>query len=168
MPVAEMFRVNYFVGALLAQGGNLWFEDTDLVFSPTSSIDRAMGARDVKIPFQTIREIDYSGPLSRSFNIKTDDKIHKFEGSQAKKVWETLEKVLAVKGILILPESKNGGGPLACSQCEHALQPGFSFCPYCGVRIKSVCSSCHKSVEPNWVACAFCGWKFAPTNQTQQ
>jgi transcription elongation factor Elf1 len=166
MPVVETFHVNYFVGALLAQGGNLWLEDSKLVFSPTSAIDRAMGAQDVEIPFHTIRGVDYSGPLSRSFNIKTDDKIHKFEGGQAKKVWESLEKVLSQKG-LSLPSHQKHQGSLNCPQCEQNLQVGFSFCPHCGIRLKSVCPSCHKAVEASWVACAFCGSKFTPSAQPQ-
>lgn len=166
MPVVETFHVNYFVGALLAQGGNLWLEDSKLVFSPTSAIDRAMGAQNVDIPFQTIRGVDYSGSLSRSFSIKTDDKIHKFEGSQAKKVWELLEKALAQKGMAVTSNHKHNSA-LICAQCEHSLQAGFSYCPYCGTRLKSVCPACHKSIDPNWIACAFCGSKFTSNAQPQ-
>lgn len=159
MPVAEMFRVNYFVGALLAQGGNLWLEESKLVFSPTSAIDRAMGAENVEIPFQSIRGVEYSGVLSRSFNIKTDDKIHKFEGGQAKKVWELLDKVLGQKGLASTTSAKPTTA-LVCNQCEQSLQPGYSFCPGCGGRLKSTCQACHKAIGPSWVACAFCGAKF--------
>ncbi len=161
MPAVEMFRVNYFVGALLAQGGNLWLDETQLVFFPTSAIDRAMGAQNVEIPFKNIRAVDYSGALSRSFSIKTDDKIHKFEGGQAKKVWELLDKALSVQTGATNGSALKSKPTLACSQCDQPLMPGYSFCPHCGIRLKPVCQSCHKFIDLNWVACAFCGWKFS-------
>jgi len=167
MQVAEIYRLNYYVGALLAQGGNLWFEGSKIVFSPTSALDRAMGARNVEIAFQQIREMEYKGELSRTFILKTDDRIHKFEGAQAKKVWEILQKALPNgketasegpdKNVAHLPKSSP---VLACDQCSKRLEPGYSFCPHCGNRLKSACTSCHRSVDPAWSACAFCGWKF--------
>lgn len=173
MPVAEIFRVNYYVGALLAQGGNLWIDGSKIIFSPTSTLDRAMGAEDVQIPFQHIRAVDYAGALSRSFNIKTDEKIHKFEGAQARKFWDLLEKVLPNKelmaplgavqkrsDVLVKPLTS-----LVCDRCTKPLQSGYSFCPHCGTRPKSACSSCRRTIDLSWAVCAFCGWKFTANSQ---
>lgn len=161
MPASEIFRVNYYVNGLLAQGGNLWIDGAKIVFSPTSALDRAMGAKDVEILFPQIESLSFAGNLSRAFNVKTAEKIHKFEGSNARKVWETLEKALPNKGVLPPPsvQPKTAAG-FCCDQCSGALQPGFLYCPRCAARVKSLCTSCKKSVDPHWSACAFCGWKF--------
>jgi len=185
MPVAETFRVNYYVGAVLAQGGNLSFEGTKIIFSPTSAIDRAMGARDVEIPFREIRAASYAGALSRTVRVKTDDKVHKFEGGQAKQIWELLKNALQKLGTMPPDKKPNKttdasaqsffsaepparpqpasppqpSSSLSCDQCEKPLQAGYSFCPYCGNRLKAVCSSCHRTLDPSWSACAYCGLK---------
>lgn len=164
MVTAEKIRVNYFVGGGLALGGDLWLEASKLVFSPTGAIDRAMGAKEVEIPFEDIKGLEYTGSLSRSFHVKTDKKVHKFEGAQAKRAWEALEKALPNKELITLVTlptsngSKNGHA-LSCDQCKSVLQPGYSFCPNCSSRVKSACNGCHKTVDPVWSACAFCGWK---------
>jgi hypothetical protein len=164
-PATEVFRVNYYLGAMLAQGGNLTLEEAVVKFSPTSALDRAMGAKDVEIPYKAIRGMSYSGPLSRSFTIKTEGKVHKFEGAQAKRVWELLAKTLPEKGCVLTPmvEKAPARPPvsvadgLACDGCRMALQPGYAFCPSCGTSVKSVCGACKRSIDPRWAACAFCG-----------
>jgi hypothetical protein len=175
MPANEIFRLNYYVSGLLAQGGNLWIDDSKIVFSPTSALDRAMGAKNVEIAFQQIRSLDFAGALSRSFNVSTAEKVHKFEGGQAKKVWEVLEKVLPKAGtgaavikpvVAFIPpasvpapaKSTNG---FCCGTCSKPLQPGYCYCPHCATPIKSICKSCRRTIDPGWAACAFCGWKFA-------
>jgi ATP-dependent Clp protease ATP-binding subunit ClpB len=65
MPKSPIFRINHYVGAVLAQGGNIWLDDSMIVFSPTSAIDRAMGAKDVHIPFQNIQHMEFKGELLR-------------------------------------------------------------------------------------------------------
>ncbi len=146
MAIAQKFRVNYFVGALLAQGGHVSLDDTRIIFSPTSAIDRAMGAKDVEIQIHHIRAVSYSGALSRTFKIKTDERIHKFEGGQTREFWEVLETVLRSKGMKpIEPVGTPTPNPPAaaisttafpCPQCRQLLQPSFNFCPYCGTPSK--------------------------------
>ncbi len=173
MPSPEVFRLNYYVSGLLAQGGNVWLEDSKLIFSPTSALDRAMGAKNVEILFSHVRGMNYGGALTRSFSLSTDGKVHKFEGSQAKRVCELLEKVLPKNGaapvkITVIPASppsapspvKHASG-FSCMQCQTSLQPGFCYCPHCGTAIKSICKSCRRTIDPNWSVCAFCGWKFS-------
>lgn len=161
MPKSEVFRINYYVGSVLAQGGNVWIEDSKIVFSPTSSIDRAMGAKDVLIPFSEIQDLDFKGELMRTFLVKTAVRTHKFEGNHAKKIWELLEKSLA--------ENKTSASPVSslprdhrCDQCNTPLEPCFSFCPSCAAPIKTKCTSCRHAIMPHWAACAYCGWKFSP------
>jgi hypothetical protein len=157
-----IFRINHYVGAVLAQGGNIWLDDSMIVFSPTSAIDRAMGAKDVHIPFQNIQHMEFKGELLRTFLIRTEDKTHKFEGSQAKSVWDLLEKAVHVKTTEPAAHAKAAPArALACEHCHKPLEAGFSFCPACATRIKAGCPSCHRAAAPGWSACAFCGWKFS-------
>ena len=45
-----------------------------------------------------------------------------------------------------------------CVHCGFPLGQDFSFCPNCGMSLKSsVCSACGQKVDPNWSACAYCG-----------
>jgi len=182
MPKSEIFRVNYYVAGMLAQGGNVWLDDSKIVFSPTSALDRAMGAKDVEIPFQQIHGLAFKGDLLRTFIIQTTDRKHKFEGRQAKKVWELLDRALIIEGILPalpavptpapapaaaaaapapVPKQTSLLALLTCDRCAKPLEPGYSFCPSCGTRVKSVCSSCRRAIVPTWAACAWCGWKFS-------
>jgi hypothetical protein len=186
MAKSEIFRVNYYIGPLLAQGGNIWIDDSKVIFSPTSALDRAMGAGDIEIPFQHISDLVFKGDLLRTFNIKTPEKTHKFEGSQAKKVWALLDQSLKATGSrssapASIPASSPATTPplantaksvptqtippvsMGCDQCAKPLYPGYSFCPFCGTRIKSVCSSCRRAIVLTWSVCAWCGWKFTPT-----
>jgi hypothetical protein len=132
---SQVFHVNYFVGAVLAQGGDLRLEDTKIVFSPTSSIDRALGAKDVEIPLNTIRGVEYAGGLTRTFRIKTDDKTHKFVGQQVEKIWQILQNSSSLKsGIAPSPKTP---ATLECGKCAGPLKPNFLFCPYCGGSLTS-------------------------------
>ncbi len=124
MVKSETFHLNHYVGTMLAQGGDLWFDESKIVFSPTSAIDRALGATDVEINFGKIQGVEFKGDLTKFFLIKTDNKIHRFHGRQAEIAWESINKVLAVKGIKTL----------SCTQCSAKLEPVFVFCPYCGFR----------------------------------
>src|SRR4026209_1995967 len=106
MASTEIFHVNYYTGGMLAYGGNLWVDGDAVHFSPTGSLDRAMGAKDFQISFHQIRGLQVGGALSQSFTIQTDEKVHKFQGSQAKRAWAQLEKMIPGKG-----------APTACAQC---------------------------------------------------
>ena len=50
----RQFSVTYYVGIMLAQGGILKILDDQLLFVPRN-IEKAMGASDVEIPFDTIK-----------------------------------------------------------------------------------------------------------------
>ena len=170
MPNVLKLRVNYYVGAMLAQGGEVWLDPSKIIFSPTSALDKAMGAKDIEIPFTEIRSMAHKGDLLRVFIIKTDQKTHKFEGSQAKRLADLVESALKEKGLMknVIFEKKetglNGGSdsyPSAtlCHQCSSLLKPEYAFCPYCGTSIKPACPSCHRMTQTDWAACAYCGSK---------
>lgn len=178
MAVNEIFRVNYYVSGMLAQGGNLWLDTAKICFSPTSALDRALGAKNVDIPFLQIQNISQPGTLSRTIQITVPGKVHRFEGGQAKRIWELLEKVLPNKGVMAplgsqpaasaAPAPRPAASPshtgsLACDHCSKPIQPGYNFCPHCASRLKAVCLSCSKSVDPTWAACAYCGRRISAT-----
>ena len=46
----------------------------------------------------------------------------------------------------------------SCTHCGHPVQPGFAFCPNCGMSLRTAtCPSCGEAVQPSWKACPFCG-----------
>jgi len=55
-----------------------------------------------------------------------------------------------------------------CSHCGSALEQGFSFCPNCGMSLKTLkCEACGQKVDPTWNACAYCGSPLSkPETQT--
>lgn len=45
-----------------------------------------------------------------------------------------------------------------CGHCGFPVGPGFTFCPNCGMRLKTEnCPACGQRVENNWKSCAYCG-----------
>ena len=49
-------------------------------------------------------------------------------------------------------------GQQHCAHCGYPLQRGFSFCPGCGMSLRTAeCPYCGQKVDPGWRACAFCG-----------
>ena len=45
-----------------------------------------------------------------------------------------------------------------CTRCGFALQPGFAFCPSCGMSLRAdTCPSCGRGVDTSWRTCPGCG-----------
>ena len=45
-----------------------------------------------------------------------------------------------------------------CGHCGLEVQPGFSFCPNCGMSLNQTnCPACGQKVDPTWNTCAHCG-----------
>jgi len=45
-----------------------------------------------------------------------------------------------------------------CSHCGFPLGQGFSFCPNCGMSLRTLkCDACGQKVDVSWSACAYCG-----------
>jgi RNA polymerase subunit RPABC4/transcription elongation factor Spt4 len=45
-----------------------------------------------------------------------------------------------------------------CAHCGYPLQSGFTFCPSCGMDLRTTaCSACGQAVDPSWKTCPYCG-----------
>ncbi len=44
-----------------------------------------------------------------------------------------------------------------CPQCDHELEPGFSFCPHCSFKLNPSCPQCQRPVGVNDIYCPYCG-----------
>jgi hypothetical protein len=51
--------------------------------------------------------------------------------------------------------------PLAtpCTKCGKLSPSSFAFCTACGATLKGACPQCRRQIEPEWSNCAFCGVK---------
>jgi len=174
MSEQDKMRINYYVGAVLAQGGEVHLGNNQIIFSPTSALDRALGASDISIDFKDVQGVEYKGELSKTLRVKTGDRVHRFMGSQASKLAALLEEDLKRQGFAFSKDadertsSKENVTPsavvsqvvLKCSRCDKALRSDFVFCPYCQAPVRDICSVCRHAIEADWSACAFCGHKF--------
>jgi predicted amidophosphoribosyltransferase len=53
-----------------------------------------------------------------------------------------------------------------CTHCGFPLQQGFTFCPGCGMSLRTAeCPACGQKVDPGWKACAYCG---SPLGEAQE
>lgn len=58
-------------------------------------------------------------------------------------------------------------GTLKCAHCGFPLQPGYAYCPNCGMSLRTaICPACGQKVDSNWSTCAYCGSPLAEA-QTQ-
>lgn len=49
-------------------------------------------------------------------------------------------------------------GMLKCAHCGFPMQPGYAYCPNCGMSLRTaVCPACGQKVDPSWSSCAYCG-----------
>jgi RNA polymerase subunit RPABC4/transcription elongation factor Spt4 len=46
---------------------------------------------------------------------------------------------------------------MSCPNCGKSVAQKFSFCPYCGTRLKAICPACEKTVSGDWIVCPYCG-----------
>jgi hypothetical protein len=46
-----------------------------------------------------------------------------------------------------------------CTKCGFPTQRGFAYCPRCGAGVAPTCPQCHKVLQPGWSNCAYCGIK---------
>jgi hypothetical protein len=166
MPAEEIFYLNYYVGALLSQGGDLSANDQRLLFSPTGPFGTAVAPHEVVIPLPAIQAFEWSGGLSRTVRIQVQGTLHKFEGSQANRLGEWLKNKLPGKVALPRPVIKPLhpiiGPKFSCDQCTEILHPGYKFCTRCGHPPRAVCFKCLCLVDFEWSHCAYCGAKVSP------
>jgi predicted amidophosphoribosyltransferase len=56
------------------------------------------------------------------------------------------------------PNVMPGTSGRQCAHCGFALEQGFSFCPNCGMNLKTAeCPACGQKVDPAWSSCTYCG-----------
>lgn len=183
--VASEFKVTYYVGVMLAQGGVLMIRDNGVLFAPRA-LERAMGAVDISIPFDEIKMAEVSGTITESLLVRTSQKVHRFVGSDLYKILDVINSSLqaykqfkasqpksaqetgkgAETGSEIKPELARGESPDSgqkpasqgrCPSCLKPVRTDFNFCPFCKAPIKNVCPSCRQRLESDWKFCAFCG-----------
>src|SRR5262245_37000083 len=68
---AKLFQVNYYVGRMLAEAGELLVGESDLRFVPTGVIEKIMGSKGIVIPFSEIIAYEYTGGLARTVRVQT-------------------------------------------------------------------------------------------------
>lgn len=159
----QIFHVNYYVAALLSQGGDLKLNDARILFTPTSPIDSAIFGNEVMIQLETIWAYEVVGGISRTVRIKAKDRIYKFEGSEAVAFGQALYKKIPKK--LIRPESVVKplhpiiGPQYSCEECTEVLKPGIKFCTRCGKPPRNACLNCRALLDTNWLYCGYCGHK---------
>lgn len=163
------FKVTYYVGVMLAQGGSLIIREDQLLFAPRP-IERAMGATDTAIPFKEINMVDITGTITESLIVRTPKKPHRFVGGDLYKIRDLIHSALqeyqqkssslsSVKTAektadLVSVKSKIKA---QCSSCGEPVQNEFHFCPHCKAVLKAACSKCYRTIGEEWKFCAFCG-----------
>lgn len=165
------FKVTYYVGAMLAQGGSLIIKEDQLLFAPRP-IERAMGAVDTPIAFAEINMVEVTGTITESLIVRTVKKPHRFVGSDLYKIRDLIHTALQVFHENS-PAVKSAPGPVQtssasiqvklknsssqCTSCNQLVQSEFHFCPNCHAVLKPCCGQCHRTVGAGWKYCAFCG-----------
>ena len=173
---AQEFKVTYYVGALLAQGGALRIMVDHLLFVPRN-IEKAMGASDVEIPFDDIKLVDVTGVITVSLMVRTAGKAHRFVGSDLQNVCDLINQALdrhhgqnprssaahfepshpKEDAARHVATSEKAGSSAQCPACFKMMKHDYKFCPACGTGIKKLCSACRDSVDVHWKFCAHCG-----------
>jgi len=168
-------KVTYYVGRMYAAGGILLLRQNDLLFSPQSALDRAMGATEVSIPLADITGIEVKGTIIKTLYIQTGSVAHRFVGSELdalKERMELLRKHVADPAgrpaAVIAPpvheipaedlEPATARAHGQCPVCAAAVRATFNFCPFCAARLTQIlCAHCHERLEPGWKSCSRCG-----------
>ena len=152
------FKVTYYVGVMLAQGGVLKIMEDHLLFVPRN-IEKAMGASDVEIPFEEIKLVEVTGAITESLMVRTQEKPHRFVGSSLEKVAEQINGALARFNVSSPAASRPSqtskpsssanaassqektGSLNSCPSCFKMIKQDYNFCPACGTSIKKVCAT---------------------------
>lgn len=174
----QEFKVTYYVGLMLAQGGSLVIKEDCLLFAPRS-IERAMGAVDVTIPYDRIKLAEVTGTITETLVVRTAEKPHKFVGGDLYKIADTINAALEAyqqrrpAGPTVsqpLPASTNHASAVPvekketpprpasnlCPACQQAVETGFNFCPSCQASLRKSCPACHRPANPGWKFCPAC------------
>ncbi len=133
-------RVNLFVSRLITQSGLLHLTNRRLTFTPVGVLDRAMGARDLKLALEAIEGIETSGSLDRRTRIRARNQQLLVLGDLPAEFVGELRRAMAAKGLLLsiaeAPRSSRSSTPPSyCRSCSRAIDPVVGFCPHCGTTL---------------------------------
>lgn len=164
------FHVNYYIGAILVESGELRMSGTHIIFKPTGVIERLMASKEVVIALADIIAYEYTGGLFRTVRIQTREKIYKFEGSATSKFGDVLLNLLpnkaAKKPSKVQVLTPTITQKYACSECSFVAQPGIRYCPRCGAPPKNACQKCRFLLDTSWIFCVYCGTKVEPVSNS--
>lgn len=129
-------RVNLFVSRLITQSGSLHLTNRRLSFTPIGVLDRAMGARDLKLPLEAIEGIETSGQLDRRTRIRARNLQLLLLGELPEPFVAALRRALASRGLLLsiveAPRSvQAASGATRCTTCARPIDPMVGFCRHC-------------------------------------
>lgn len=174
------FKLTYYIGPMLAQGGTLTIAEDRLTFAP-GTLERALGANDTVIPFADILLVDVTGLITESLIIKTQEKIHRFVGGNPHAIKDRINASIQKSGVrktvapavqpsatqtvptaapaipspAVPKQTQPGAG--YCPTCAKQVAADFSFCPFCKTVLAKSCSRCFKKVQSDWKYCGYCG-----------
>jgi RNA polymerase subunit RPABC4/transcription elongation factor Spt4 len=43
-----------------------------------------------------------------------------------------------------------------CPNCQWPVDPDYSLCPECHIKLQATCHSCHKDIRTGWKICPYC------------
>ena len=177
------FKMTYYVGVMLAQGGVLSIKPEEIIFAP-NSIERAMGATDTVIPYEKIKLVDITGTITESLMIRTLEKAHRFVGGNVNKIKDQVNEAIqsyqsghplpvvemssslsqpqpsipsTPEPLIVASSSKTLASSRHCPGCSFDIRPEFHYCPACKKELIPSCLTCHRTLDPSWSYCAFCG-----------
>ncbi len=183
----NQFKMTYYIGTMLAQGGILSIRNDSLDFIP-GALERAMGAKDTVIPLSAIRLVEVTGTITESLIVRTSERIHRFVGSDLHQVKNcidakmqnivtggstspgqpteetvqpkpglTLASITAPQPNLGSATEKKSPVILQCPECFKNIKPEFAYCPLCRHSLQKNCSRCFRVLADDWKYCPICG-----------
>jgi len=173
------FKMTYYKGAMLAQGGNLIVRADAVVFAP-GTIERAVGAEDTVVPYEKIKMVEITGTITESLMVRTQEKAHRFVGSELYKIRDKIDaaiqsayasrpaaalaqapaaapappKVMAAPSQAAPKDREGFSGQ--CSSCFKNLNAAYNYCPFCKTVVKKSCPECFRGLEAAWKFCPNC------------
>ena len=55
-----------------------------------------------------------------------------------------------------------------CFNCGSVLEPEFSFCATCGVKVRRVCPNCEREISHTWNVCPYCSHPQKESNDLEE
>lgn len=163
METQNEYKMTYYVGAMLAQGGVLLLKEDRLVFAP-GALERAVGSVDTVIPFDKIKMVEVTGTITEFLMVRTLEKAHRFVGSDLYKIKDRIDSALQVAAQQKSASSSRAADSsqmVASTEKDSASQ--IATAPQVVPSSASVktklpdqCPTCFKLVKADYIFCPFC------------